>query len=332
MKGKLTDKRRLRNRTGLLRALSIVMRFKAVVWRVGPVLTNGLRMLSPRCLTRRSVGEARSGKGSRSVVPTGINIALAALTLWPTPSFASLDWETQRVSHVASAADEKAEVAFVFTNAGERPITIESVSTSCGCTTASLDKKTYESGESGQITAIFVFGDRVGKQRKRVTVRTNEIDEIGETIARETALELWVTIPEPVKVRPRLVYWRPGEDPTPKTVRITVDYDEPIHVTGATAEGGSVSVELKTLEAGKQYELVLTPTAVADTPADEEDAASASPPDSRSVVTIRTDFPRANPRSYTVLIRAIQPATRHATRPAAVRPPATADSDNSANP
>jgi len=89
------------------------------------------------------------------------------------PALADLEWETQRINHTASIADDKAEVAFKFTNTGDKPVTIESVRTSCGCTTAELDKKTYAPGGSGKVTTTFAFGDRTGTQHKRITIRTS---------------------------------------------------------------------------------------------------------------------------------------------------------------
>ncbi len=87
---------------------------------------------------------------------------------------AGLTWEQQHIKRVATAADEQAVAAFAFTNTGEDPVTIASVTTSCGCTTASLEKQTYAPGETGRIEATFTFGDRVGKQVKRITVKTDD--------------------------------------------------------------------------------------------------------------------------------------------------------------
>ena len=141
------------------------------------------------------------------------------------PVLADLEWQTQRINYTASIADDKAEVAFRFTNTGDLPVTIESVRTSCGCTTAKLDKHIYQPGETGEVTAVFAFGDRTGAQHKRITVKSSEPapgsspgsnsaegdSSESEPVVHEDYLYLKVTIPEPVKVRPRIVYRRPGE-------------------------------------------------------------------------------------------------------------------------
>lgn len=249
----------------------------------------------------------------------------------PVTAMAGLDWEEQRISHTAPITDDHAEMSFAFTNTGQQPVTITSIRTSCGCTTATLDKKTYAPGESGEIVAIFAFGDRIGKQRKRVTVKTIEAGEDGKLIEEETALELRVTIPEAVKIRPRLVYWRQGEDLTAKTVRITIDHDQPIRVTEASADGGSVLVELRIIEEGKAYELTLTPILIENPSHHDVNTPSTQPVESRSVITIKTDFPEAAPRSYTVLARDLGQRAYHtspshtaaATQPATTQPAST---------
>ena len=82
------------------------------------------------------------------------------------PSFGKLSWEDQRFETEAGVSDKQAISGFQFSNNGDYPITITSVKTSCGCTTAGLDKKTYQPGENGTITATFEFGQRIGLQRE----------------------------------------------------------------------------------------------------------------------------------------------------------------------
>ena len=68
------------------------------------------------------------------------------------------------------------EYSFRFTNAGDKPLVIEKVQTSCGCTGAATDgKKEYGKGEGGEIKITFNTQGREGPQEKFVTVYTNEI-------------------------------------------------------------------------------------------------------------------------------------------------------------
>lgn len=64
------------------------------------------------------------------------------------------------------------EHAFSFTNTGDQRLVISDAKPSCGCTTATLEKKTYEPGEVGSIGASWKpMG--FGQQKKTVTVTTN---------------------------------------------------------------------------------------------------------------------------------------------------------------
>ena len=69
------------------------------------------------------------------------------------------------------------EYSFKFTNEGDKPLVIEKVQTSCGCTGAASDgKKEYAKGESGEIKITFNTQGRSGHQEKHITVITNDTE------------------------------------------------------------------------------------------------------------------------------------------------------------
>jgi len=55
---------------------------------------------------------------------------------------------THRTIEAAPDQDE-AVASFGLVNSGRTPVTIESVTTCCGCTTAELERTVYEPGERG---------------------------------------------------------------------------------------------------------------------------------------------------------------------------------------
>lgn len=79
-------------------------------------------------------------------------------------------------SHAVAAGlgDERVAHRFEFVNAGDEPVMIAELRTSCGCTSATVAKRRYEPGEAGEVEVVFAFGDRVGPQRKRVEVRCSD--------------------------------------------------------------------------------------------------------------------------------------------------------------
>lgn len=232
--------------------------------------------------------------------------------------FAGLEWDAHRINHTAAITDTKAEAAFTFTNTGDQPVTITSVRTSCGCTTTTLDKKIYVPGETGEVIAVFAFGDRTGRQHKRITVRTSEPSDDGKPIVEDIPLYLRVTIPQPIKVRPRMIYWKPDEPHGPKRVGITIKHDGPVTITNAQVEGDAVTTELKTIVEGKQYELIITPVSAEaiSTQAPpksqeagaevETDAVTPVLPEKRAVVSFQAEFTDDVTRTYSVMVRVMQ--------------------------
>jgi hypothetical protein len=69
---------------------------------------------------------------------------------------------------------EKLTVTYTFKNTGGSELIIEDVRASCGCTATSPKDKVIAPGASSEITATFDSRGRMGKQRKTITVRSND--------------------------------------------------------------------------------------------------------------------------------------------------------------
>lgn len=71
-------------------------------------------------------------------------------------------------------------------NEGTGPLLVDSVSTSCGCTKATLEPMTIEAGESGTLTVVFDSGahgpDWNGEQFKQVFIFSNDPETPDTTI------------------------------------------------------------------------------------------------------------------------------------------------------
>ena len=59
---------------------------------------------------------------------------------------------------------------FILKNAGDLSFVMQSIITSCDCTTASIDRRTIGPGESAKITAVFTAAGRNGIQKRRITL------------------------------------------------------------------------------------------------------------------------------------------------------------------
>lgn len=80
---------------------------------------------------------------------------------------------------------------FVFTNTGKNPLIIQDIRTSCGCTSPSYTKDPILPGKKGTIKVTYSTTQRVGAFDKKITVFTNEPDNVytlsitGEVLPRK---------------------------------------------------------------------------------------------------------------------------------------------------
>jgi hypothetical protein len=69
---------------------------------------------------------------------------------------------------------EKVTTKYKFTNTGKSDLIIRKIKASCGCTATSPEKDVIKPGESSYIKATFNSAGKRGKQRKTITVITND--------------------------------------------------------------------------------------------------------------------------------------------------------------
>lgn len=204
------------------------------------------------------------------------------LTLVFLPLFslhAGLEWSRQQFDDQAKVQDVQVVAEFGFKNTGKQSVSILSIRPDCSsCTTTELDKKKYLPGESGVIKVTFLFGDRVGPQRKYITVET---DDPRNPVA---VLTLNVDIPEVLKITPSVLYWQTGKDRSAKSIHLKIARDVPLKIIGVDSTHDVFRPELKELKGGKEYQLTLTPDDIAE-PA-------------RAALLIQTDFPKDRPKTF----------------------------------
>ncbi|MBL4576387.1 MAG: DUF1573 domain-containing protein [Opitutaceae bacterium] len=191
-----------------------------------------------------------------------------------------LTFEQKNIFIQAQPADDKAEALFHFTNESDHTVTVLLVKSSCGCTVPELDKKVFAPGEEGQIKALFSFGARSGKQLKTITVVTDENRE------KTTRLQLEVDIPQLIKATPFFVYWKKGEQPTSKTIKLTVLDSEMIRPISVRNDSSIFSSDLTPTDDPNIFDLIITPK---DTSKRDQ-----------SPLLIRTNFPENNPKGLQV--------------------------------
>ena len=209
-------------------------------------------------------------------------LSIACPLLFSAPLHAEIKWERPVQNFHRAPGDGHLETKYVFKNAGKTPVTINKVRTSCGCTSAKLAKNTFDPGEQGEITVKFTFGDRTGPHRKIIVVDTDEKPDAAQ-------LSLLVWIHEPLTIAPALVFWKTGEAAAAKTVQLTAEGGTQVRVKSVASSNPRLAAKLETIKAGSEYAVSVTP---ADTSAKES-----------AEITVETDFPADQPRSYTIHAR-----------------------------
>jgi len=114
-------------------------------------------------------------------------------------------FETSEISQTVSTEARKAIAVFRFKNTGQNTVTIKSVQPNCGCTTAEITRQVYQAGETGEISVVFTFGDRIGPQKKIIQVETDDAPN------KSISLILRVNINEPLICSTHLLRWRIGD-------------------------------------------------------------------------------------------------------------------------
>ncbi len=183
-------------------------------------------------------------------------VILWLLTL--VPATAQLAFQNQELTLRKKAADEKVDVTFQFKNTTDHVIEIKSVTSSCGCTTPALQKKIYEAGESGEIRAIFKFGQRTGRQVKYITIAYAIPEHVPDD-----RLKLEVIIVAPVLIQPTLVFWKRDSELAPRKISIRLDPDLDLKISKVSNSNDDFRTDLSETNAG-QYELSVTPRTTAE--------------------------------------------------------------------
>ncbi|HEY5706893.1 MAG TPA: DUF1573 domain-containing protein [Terrimicrobiaceae bacterium] len=178
--------------------------------------------------------------------------------LYPMGARAELKFERTSIDLQQQAGEDNLTGVFTFRNEGDRPATILAVRSTCGCTTATLEKRVYQSGETGEIRVSYSPGSETGERRKTVEVILDDAER--PTIA----LELRATIEPVFKNGNRIASWQKGDAIKPREINIEVSRREPLELTSTLSSSDRVEASLVPIEVGRKYKLTIIPKTTAD--------------------------------------------------------------------
>lgn len=99
----------------------------------------------------------------------------AAAALEDSANFTSIQWIDSVKNFGSIMEGQKLEVVFRLKNTGNKPLVIQSVTPSCGCTVPQKPEEPVMPGAEANIKAIFDSQGRTGANHKTLTVMANTI-------------------------------------------------------------------------------------------------------------------------------------------------------------
>jgi hypothetical protein len=165
---------------------------------------------------------------------------------------------TEIIKNVDAPADATiVTVDFPFTNKSDKPVLIAKNDSGCSCLKVEISggKLKYAPGESGVVRTTFEMGNFSGSVDKVVALWID--NDAPDKPSKQ--LTVRVHIPVLVGIEPKTLKWEIGDKPTSKTIQIRMAEGKPIHVVGVKSSSESFSCEVKTVEDGRKYDLIVTP-------------------------------------------------------------------------
>lgn len=190
---------------------------------------------------------------------------LSALLLFSAVAHAQLVFDATKKELNATPDADKIHCDFVFENKGKETVTIDRYESTCSCMNVQINnggKLVYAPGEKGVLRANFNMENFSGHVDKNVKlwIKGDADDSPTHTLV------VGVNIPVLVEMSPKTVEWVKGDDMSAKTITVTMNHSEPIKLLKATSSNPSFTVEVKTIEEGKKYELLVKPQPMDDRP------------------------------------------------------------------
>mgnify|MGYP002628188531 FL=1 len=159
----------------------------------------------------------------------------------------------------AKAGEETVDAHFTVKNVGRSQITITRLDTTCSCLLVEAADTVLDPGETTSIDAVFEITKLLGHAEKMIEVYTDQ------NKGRPIFLPVKVDVPPILEVTPKNVTWKLGGPVEPKSFKFITIREKPIHVTEVSSSRPDlVTVSLKEITKGREYEIVVTPKSTDD--------------------------------------------------------------------
>jgi hypothetical protein len=173
----------------------------------------------------------------------------------------SVKFEKDLYEAHAGIKEELITREFKFTNASEKTIKIRDADAGCTCVAVEFlaGKTTYAAGESGVMRVAFKVENAQGQVDKTVLVwLEGDPDE-----KPSSQVTFRVHIPIAIALEPKTLSWDLNSKPEPKSIRVKIDYEKPVHLKKISLSNENYTSEIIPVEEGKAYDVRITPKSTA---------------------------------------------------------------------
>ena len=154
--------------TGLLVVIALTVIYGTFLKDNSSTPTQRERVTRQRNVNRQSnVAATPSANNPAATKPTAPSPP-ALVTPTTSISFAEMTYDFGDIDQ-----NSENHMTFAFTNTGDKPLILETVTGSCGCTVPEFPKEPIMPGESNEIKVVYKPGKQKGLQNKLVTVIAN---------------------------------------------------------------------------------------------------------------------------------------------------------------
>ncbi len=132
-----------------------------------------------------------------------------------------------------------------FTNAGDKPLEIINIRTSCGCTATKLEKKVYEPGEEGEVIVQLNTRNFSGLVRKSVSIYVKDSEPSNVKVT------LQANIKRKLDIEPRFIDFQGIQmDQTlhQRKVQIKNNWDRPFYISEVKTNIKTIDISPKKFE------------------------------------------------------------------------------------
>lgn len=165
----------------------------------------------------------------------------------------ALEWEAQTFESSARPLQATFDVTFRFRNQGPAPVTIQRIQTNCDCLSADTDRKIYQPGEEGTVTARFTVGDRLGLYERSIFVVSDD--------GPPQRLTVRIDVPEAASVEPSTLAWKLNAPADERSFEVRIADGLNIDFREAFPTNTDFRVRFEVLEANRHYRVHVAPAA-----------------------------------------------------------------------